>query len=145
MKAITCAKCNEVVDLSKALILWNQDDYADAVVVHRGQCDMKEFKNSGGAAFGPGWHKNQEARHRFLTMRPESVTGLKSLYEAISEGVMKDEVLENIKQHGPINQRDIGKMMGMDTYRVLETIYPLMKGGIVKKAKMEGFAKWVMA
>lgn len=142
---IECRKCGKEIHISKALILWNQDDYADAVVVHRGQCDMKEFRKSGGAAFGPEWHKNQEARHRFLTMRPEGVAGLKSLYAAISEGVMKDEVLESIKQHGPINQRDIGKIIGVETYRVLETIYPLWKGGILEKSKTDGFTKWVMA
>ncbi len=58
--------------------------------------------------------------------------------------VIRDKVLSVIRESGPILHRDIAKMVDEKVWVVLETIYPLMRAGIVLRVPGSMPALWHM-
>ncbi len=84
-----CAKCKRDLEVSRALVLWNDDSGSDAVVVHQGTCNIREMRKSGGSAFGRNWYLDGEVINRLLELNPERSPGLRDLFcELINRGVV---------------------------------------------------------
>ena len=82
---IRCAKCLEELPIGRAMVLWNDDSGKDAVVVHQGKCNIREFRKSGGAAYGKYWFKRSDVVSNFTKLNPQESEGLKSLHDELKD------------------------------------------------------------